>query len=109
MKKKYLISIFTLLALLASTLIWDNIKLPYDLQNQIYGEYAKQNYNPQNDTIRYILFITIPLITFLACYINYYGKNLFTINEVLTSKPSYQIKKEDDKLINFFFYLILFF
>ena len=67
MKRKYLISLLTLLAVITVTLLWDIIKLPYDFQNQTYGLYAEQKYNPQNDTLRYILFVSLPLITFFAC------------------------------------------
>ena len=109
MKKKYLISIFTLLALVISTLIWDSIKLPYDYNNQIYGEYAKQNYNPLNDTLRYIFFVSIPLITFFVSYLSFNKENLFTINQVLKSKVTYQFETKDNKLILFFFYLIIIF
>ena len=109
MKKKYLISILTLLALVISTLIWDSIKLPFDYQNKIYGEYAKQNYNPLNDTLRYIFFVSIPLITFFVCYLSFNKENLFTINQVLKSKVTYQIETRDNKLTLFFFYLIIIF
>ena len=109
MKKKYLISIYTLLAVVVSTLIWDSISLPFNHQNQIYGEYAKQNYNPHNDTLRYIFFISIPLVTFFVCYLNFNKKNLFTINQVLNSKITYQPKIRENNLINFFFYLIIVF
>ena len=57
MRKKYLISILTLSALMISTLVWDSIKLPFDYQNSMYGEYEKQNYNPNNDTLRFIFFV----------------------------------------------------
>ena len=86
MKKKYLILLFTFLSIVISTLIWEKIRLPFDYQNQIYGEYAKQNYNPLNDTLRYIFFISIPVATFFLFYLKFNKDNLFTINQVLTSK-----------------------
>ena len=109
MKKKYLIPIFTLLALVISTLIWDSIKLPFDYQNNIYGEYAKQNFNPLNDTLRYIFFVSIPLITFFVSYLSFNKENLFTINQVLKSQVTYQFETRDNKLTLFFFYLIIIF
>ena len=94
---QYLLSLITLLAVAIATLIWDHINLTFDYQNQVYGEYAKQNYNPQNDTIRYIFFISIPLITFFVIYLNFYKKNLFTINQVLTAKVTHQSGLEENK------------
>lgn len=107
MKKKYLILIITLIAVAFSTLIWDIIKLPYDFKNEIYGEYAKQNHNPHNDTIRYILFISIPLIAFLLSYLYFFREKLFTINQVINRKVI-SFPKTNNKIINLFFYLILF-
>ena len=107
MKRKYLISLLTLLAVIVATLLWDIIKLPYDFQNQTYGVYAKQKYNPQNDTIRYILFVSLPLITFFASYLFFNKENLFSINEVITSKISYSYRKGEAEFINLFFYSII--
>ncbi len=109
MKKQYLILLFTLLSIIISTLIWEKISLPFDNQNQIYGEYARQNYNPLNDTLRYIFFISIPLLTFFLSYLKFNRDNLFTVNQVLTSKVSYNSIKRETKLVLFFFYLIIVF
>ena len=92
MRKKYLISILTLSALMISTLVWDSIKLPFDYQNSMYGEYEKQNYNPNNDTLRFIFFVLIPLMTFFVCYLKFNKENLFTVNQVLNAKVLNQTK-----------------
>ena len=108
MRNKYLISLLTLSALLISILMWDSIKLPFDYQNSMYGEYEKQNYNPINDTLRYIFFVLIPLITFLICYLKFNKENLFTVNQVLNAKVLNQTKTESSKLFNLFFFLVIF-
>ena len=108
MRKKYLISILTLSALMISTLVWDSIKLPFDYQNSMYGEYEKQNYNPNNDTLRFIFFVLIPLMTFFVCYLKFNKENLFTVNQVLNAKVLNQTKIDSSKLFNLFFYLVIF-
>ena len=108
MRNKYLISILTLSALMISTLVWDSIKLPFDYQNSMYGEYEKQNYNPNNDTLRFIFFVLIPLMTFFVCYLKFNKENLFTVNQVLNAKVLNQTKIDSSKLFNLFFYLVIF-
>ena len=103
MKKNFAIGLLTVLAIIISTFVWDLIKLPYDFVNPPYGEYSKYNFNPTNDTLRYVFFITIPLITFFASYLFFYKNELFTINQVLTVKLTNQIKENNNYLINFFY------
>ena len=110
MRNKYLISILTLSALMISTLMWDSIKLPFDYQNSMYGEYEKQNYNPNNDTLRFIFFVLIPLMTFFVCYLKFNKENLcYLLNNddqdgsdasvfVVTSLSLYPVKSIDHSL-----------
>ena len=109
MKKNYLIGILTIFSILISTLIWDSIKLPFNFIDPPYGVYASQQYHPNNDTLRYILFISLPLLTFFTSYLFFYKSKLFTINQVLNAHISNDLKKNTSNLINFFFYLIIFF
>jgi len=107
MKKVSLIIFLTLLSIIFCTLVWDKILLPYDSKNQIYGEYFKLKYNPNNDTLRYIFFVLLPLITFFASYKLLYKENLFTIKEILTFKNLKVKKLEEKKYLDFFLYIIL--
>ncbi len=86
MSKKYLILIFTLTAIVVSTFLWDRILLPYDIQNQIYGEYSINQYNPNNDTIRFILFVSFPLLIFLISYLIFYKERTFSFNYIFFNK-----------------------
>ena len=52
-------------SILISTLIWDKITLPLDNNVVARGALTEKGYNPTNDTIRYIFFISFPLIVFL--------------------------------------------
>tara|TARA_E500000331_G_scaffold211725_1_gene202938 strand:+ start:73 stop:1908 length:1836 start_codon:yes stop_codon:yes gene_type:complete len=104
MSKKYLTLIFTGVAILISTLLWDKILLPYDTQNQIYGEYSVNQYNPNNDTLRFLLFISLPLLVFLISYLIFFKEKTFSINYVLFNK---NIVEKNNK-VNFVPIIILF-
>jgi len=86
MSKKYLILIFTGITILISTFLWDKILLPYDTQNQIYGEYSANQYNPNNDTLRFLLFISFPLLVFLVSYLIFYKEKTLSVNYVFFNK-----------------------
>ena len=79
MKKKYIIFVLTILAIVISTFCWDKINITYDVHNKIYGEYAKNYYNPINDTIRFIFFISLTLITFLFSYLIFNKEDIFSL------------------------------
>jgi len=52
-------------SILISTLIWDKITLPLDNSIGIKSTLTEKGYNPINDTLRYIFFISFPLFVFL--------------------------------------------
>ena len=54
-----------IISILISTLIWDKITLPFNNAIGVIGPLTKKGYNPNNDTIRYIFFISFPLLVFL--------------------------------------------
>jgi len=93
MSKKYLTLIFTTIAIIISTFLWDKILLPYDIQNKIYGEYSINEYNPNNDTIRFIFFVSFPLLIFLISYLTFYKEKTFSLNYILFNKND--IKKNN--------------
>ena len=76
MKNKYIPLILTLIAIAISTFLWDKISLTYDFQNKIYGEYSVKQYNPNNETLRFLFFISFPLITFLTTYLFFNSQNV---------------------------------
>ena len=86
MSKKHLPALLTLLSILISTLLWEKITLPYDTQNQIFGEYSANLYNPNNDTFRFIIYIFLPLATFLISYLVLFKKDTYLISEVILNK-----------------------
>ena len=109
MQNKKTIFILTLISICVSTLIWEKIVFPFNPDSQIYGEYFIKKFNPLNDNVRYILFILIPLTTFLFSYIYFNGKKLLKINEVLNLKTyDFKIKKGEARSNDVLFYTIIF-
>ena len=48
--------------------LWSKIELPYFNSGQVIGIYSESNYNSQNNTLRFILYILTPLIMYFICY-----------------------------------------
>ena len=69
-KENYVIYLLTLLSLLLASYLWNKISLPYANPEEIIGYYSFFKYNPFNDTMRYIIFIIIPLATFFFLFIS---------------------------------------
>ena len=60
-----IISVFLL------SLLWEYIRIPFNSSINIKGEdYLPNLHNPTNDSIRFILFISIPLLIFLFYQLN---------------------------------------
>ena len=78
MKKFYPYLLFVVF-LIIFTFTWDKIKLPYNENNLIQGEYFFKKYNPFNEILRFCIFIFIPLTIFLISYLKF-NENTFEIN-----------------------------
>ena len=68
MKKIIYLCFFTIFSIIASTFIWELIQIPYNGNKNILGSYSLNQYNPSNEILRFISFISIPLITFFITY-----------------------------------------
>ena len=67
--RKYFPIAISLFFLATVIIFWDNIKIPYNENNLIIGEHYLNKFNPQNDTLRFILFITLPSLVYLMSYL----------------------------------------
>ena len=108
-KKKYITLILTIVALIISTFIWDYIKIPFNTQNSLYGEYSKNYYNSNNETLRFIIFISLPILTFFISFI-FFNKKSFKIIKYLFlfKKGNFAIESQKkDYLFKFFFYTLI--
>ena len=81
--KNYLPLVFTFISLIFVTLIWEQIEIPYTNEESIYGDYEKNNYNPSNDTLRFIIFTFIPLFIYLFFSLKLNKKNYLNFSKVL--------------------------
>ena len=76
MKKIYSF-IFLITSIFFCSIIWDYIKLPFNENLNIPGEeYLDMRHNPLNDTVRFISFITVPLIFFLISKLYFEKENI---------------------------------
>ncbi len=93
-----------------STLIWDFIRIPYDEQNRIYGEFFAKKYNPINEILRFIIFVFFPLIVFLLLLIkekNFYSLDFKRNNFFLPKTKISSSDKSNLSLSVVFFVLII--
>ena len=84
-KEKLVLFIFLICSVFLGTLTWKLISLPY-LDPEILGFYSINNHNAVNDILRYLLFVSYPILTYLIFKFfyqkkNFYFKSLFN-NEV---------------------------
>ena len=80
-------SIISLIVFIIS-LKWKSIGIPLNNENEVIGYLILKNYNPINDTIRYFLFISLPLISFMI--INYFfnSKNVLSLKNIFKTSTS---------------------
>ena len=67
---------------------WKTIGIPLSNHNEIISNITLKNYNPINDTIRYVIFISLPLISFILFNYFFNSKNVIAISDIL-KKNSY--------------------
>ena len=105
LKKIYLITIVLLSFFLASYL-WNKINLPIQTISEYGSEYLKKSYNKNNDTVRFIIFISISLLPFLFCYLIFYKKKIYTIGELIGLQFNEKINSFMSLNIIFFIFFV---
>ncbi len=97
-QKKFIIEIFIIsLSILFSSFIWRYILIPYT-ETDIIGIYSNNNYNENNDLIRYLFFIGFPLLIFILLRFTE-EKKIFLI--FLNNLRKVTIKKYNNGLLDF--------
>ena len=84
-----------ILSVFLSKFFWGWIDIDYTKEFEIPGEYSKYKYNPINESIRYVTFISIPLIVYLVCIKIFKGQEIKQIKEIFyydNSKTFYVTK-----------------
>ena len=106
MRKKILFYSSFVIIIVLSGFIWPIINLPYE-NTSIIGEYSRNKYNHNNDLIRYLIFIFIPI---LILFIFFAFRKTLSINNLL-EKINTNLTEETQsksKLIYVFFIILLF-
>ena len=80
---------------------WKSIGIPLINDNQVVGGITLENYNPINDTIRYVIFISLPLISFILFNYFFNNKNVIPVSDILkkTSYDNKNLKIKEHKAI----------
>ena len=102
-----LIISFVILSIIIATIIWPILNLNFSNFTQSTGAITNQGYSTDSDTIRYIVFISLPLITLLISLIYFEKTNLRKFNELIKF-PEDSIKI-NIKIFFFFYNLFIFF
>ena len=98
LQKNFYIFFSVVISILIVTLLWEKISLPLNNTTGAKGLLVSKGYNPINDTIRYIFFISFPLSVYLL------------LNQTLKKKTirvRELIFEEDKKVINYYPVLII--
>ena len=89
---------------------WKSIGIPLINHNQVVGGITLKDYNPINDTIRYVIFISLPLISFILFNYFFNNKNVIPVSNIL-KKNSYDNKnlkiKEHKAIFSLLTFLII--
>ena len=100
MKKHILPIVLFVSAIIFSTFIWEFIRIPFNESKQIVGEdYLKNSYHALNDSLRFLVFISIPLLTLIIFFqfsekkILYNANYLFNFNYRRTKQKNYELEK----------------
>lgn len=102
-KENYAIYFLTILSIFLCTFFWDKISLPYSNSEEVLGYYSFFKHNEFNDTLRYVIFITVPLITFFLLFIVLKKDQCLSFNKIFAN-PAIKIPKS-----NFYLNFILLF
>ena len=105
--RRYFSFIVSFSILVVVIFLWDLIKLPYNQENLILGEYSNKKFNPLNEIVRFSLFVILPFLIYLVCYLKFNKKETYSINP--KDKNYFLFKKEDknvDELKYYFFFFV---
>ena len=111
MKYKLLSVLVILVSLIFSSIVWEIINLPKmtTTSNSLFDDLEILN-NPINDPLRFIFFITIPLLS-IVFLIQKKDKTFYkNISELIyfNNEPNVKINKDNNFQLNFFTYFIFF-
>ena len=92
--------VLTIASFFFGLFLWDKIALEYSNPLEIVGEYDKYSHNVMNDTLRYLIFVLTPILTFFLSFLYFKKKTrylnfnlkIFELNSVV-ERESFSRKK----------------
>ena len=103
--KVFLFILSILLSFVVSIVLWKNISLGYSNVGNVIGYYSENNLSQNNNLIRFIFFIGVPILVFFTLLKNFFFKET-NIFDIIDYKEK-EIYKEN-KYLNIFLIIILF-
>jgi len=104
-KENIFIFLLIVLSVFVTSILWSKINLPYTNKYNVIGIYSSLNHSSHNDVIRYIFFITFPILTFLTSLYLLKKKNFINLKDLISIKNNKFNYNKESKEIVFFYYL----
>ena len=105
-KTKFSIYFLPILAIILNVYLWEKISLPYSNPEEVIGYYSFFNHSHFTDTIRYVVFVSTPLILFFVLFIFLNKQECLKFNEIF---PNTSFRKNEKNFqLNLIFYICLF-
>ena len=97
-----------IISIIVATLLWEKISLPLNNTIEASGILVNEGYNPINDTLRYIFFISLPLIVFLFSNI-WIKKKTINFTELIFEKEKVLKPIDNHSILLFITFLFIIF
>ena len=108
-KTNLLVFLIVIFSILVSTYLWPKIILPYSNPENVIGVLSYVKYSPQNDVLRYVMFVGIPIFTFLCCLLFFKKKNLIKFKDLKNIKNNslnYNVGLKNMMYLFYFFFVV---
>lgn len=101
----------SIIALIFVSLLWNKISFEYHNPSEIIGYYSIFKYSALNDNIKYILFVSLPLLSYLISYIYFNKLGIKSLKEtfILKEKEIFNESISLYFLVCFFFLILILF
>ena len=87
--------------------LWDQIKLNYVNEDEIVGHYSILKHHANNDILRFLFFISLPLIVYLIIAFTFYKDELYENIKSNFFSKEVNFHVESPNLIFFFLFICL--
>lgn len=105
-KEKIFLIFGVTLSVLISTVLWRLINFPFQ-DPEIIGNYSLNNHDHKNDVARYIVFVLLPLLTFLVIKF-FFNKNFFSQVSFFFEKEQYCNRSENSSYLTILLIILTF-